>query len=192
MVLEPPKRVQIFSVHLQGAPAAFRASLVGSIREVGTGGMGSKCQGCLAGGGCLYFPAGLGGTRHGEPGKAWGKLSFAPSLAPASSFLPGHSSQTHGTAHPSILLLLLLQPHEPRWFPPFLLTGTLGCPQALPGPEEQPVALATWHMTSRAAGTCRGRRCQVLGQGPKAAWDSRAQWGPLERCQQPRGDGGRM
>lgn len=66
VVLEPPKRVQIFSVHLQGAFAAFRASLVGSIREVGTGGMGSKCQGCVAVGGVSVFSSWAGRN------KAWG------------------------------------------------------------------------------------------------------------------------
>lgn len=47
------------------------------------GGWGANARDVLQGG--LSFPAGLGGPRHGGPRKGWGKLSFAPSLAPASS-----------------------------------------------------------------------------------------------------------
>lgn len=43
--------------------------------------MGSKCQGCAAGG--SFFSSCAGRAKAREPRKGWSKLSFALSLAPA-------------------------------------------------------------------------------------------------------------
>lgn len=71
---------------------------------------------CCRGG--LSFPAGLRGTRHGEPRKGWGKLSFAepgpwPQLPePMGLYIPPFSSSSSSSP-----MSLAGSPIPARWHP---------------------------------------------------------------------------
>lgn len=164
----------------------------GSITEVGTGGWGANARDVLQGG--LSFPAGLGGPRYGEPRKGWGKLSFALNLAPASSPPPWPQLPEPMGLHIS----------------PFSSSSPSSSPMSLAGPPHS-CSLAPWGVPkhSHGPGDSRwlwqcGRDINSSSEVPRTAmsaagtrnqedmWDSRAQWGALERCQQIRGDCGRM
>lgn len=153
--------------------------------------MGAKARDVLQGD--LSFPAGLGGPRHREPRKGWGKLSFALSLAPASLPPPWPQLPEPMGLH----------------IPPFSSSSS-SSPMSLAGPSHS-CSLAPWGVPKHCHGLGDSQwlwqcGCDInsTGEVPRAAMaaagardqgdmrDSRAQWGALERCQQKRGDGGRM
>lgn len=156
------------------------------------GGWGANARDVLQGG--LSFPAGLGGPRHGELRKGWGKLSFALSLAPALSPAPWPQLPKPMGLH----------------IPPFSSSSSSSSsPMSLAG-SPHPCSLAPWGVPEHCHGLGDSRwlwqcgcdinsssevqRAAMSAAGARDQgdmWDSQAQRGPLERCQQIRGDCGR-
>lgn len=96
----------------EGASAAFRASLRWKHQRGGNWGDGEQMPGMCCRGG-VSFPAGLRGAQE-----RLGQAQLCPEPGPClvTSSL-ATAPRAHGTAHPSVLLLLFLQPQELHWFP---------------------------------------------------------------------------